>query len=325
MSFLSSSARYIEVPLKELIELSDNLGKIRLATDINEKGKVYSVKDTDISSSSVQQKFLEKGIESVNIEITPKVIEYIVEKHPERYSDKNLDPNVMLAQTDELLPNTYIRENVYDERDKIIVPKWTLLKQDTINLIKNFGVKSEYEIYEPLDIIETTLVKDKTQKNIKPHILIVDDQAYVTESLKMALEDNDLNISVCNKTDNIISFIRQIMPDIILLDINMPVMNGFQILEALGKFGALKKIPVIMLTARNMKEDIMAAIQLGAVDYIVKPFNYKIILNKIAKFLPQEKKYWIETHFAADSKNSGVSETQPEELKNKINDILDKI
>ena len=291
MTFLSENTKYIEVPLKELIELSDKLGKIRLATNINEKGKVYSVKDTDISSKSVQQKFLEKGIESVNIEITPKIIEYIVEPHPERYSDKNLDPNVMIVSREELMANTYIRENVFDDYGKKIVSKWTLLKSDTVTLIKKHGIKNEYEIYVPQEDVSKLEKSEEHKKQAKPHILIIDDQLYVTESLKMALEDNDLTVSAVNDTTNAVSLIRQLLPDLILLDINMPNMNGFQILETVSKFSNLKKIPIIMLTARNMKEDILKAIQLGAVDYIVKPFNYKLILNKISKYLPPEKKY----------------------------------
>jgi len=328
MAFISNDLKYIEVPLSELLEFKNELGKIHLATDIIEKGKVYSVKGSDLSNPTIQKKFLDKGVQNVNIEITPKIIEKIIEKHPERYSDKSLDPNVQIVPRDEIRSHVFIREDVYNENDKLIVKKWTLLKTEHINKIRDAGVKEEYEIYEPADYIEKSV--EAAEEKYKPYIMIIDDQMYVTDSLKMALEDNDLKVEAINDPNEAISKIRPNPPDIILLDINMPEMNGFEILEQLKLFGTLKDLPVIMLTARNTRNDIMKAIGLGAVDYIIKPFNYKHILRKIVKYLPEAKRNFCAAIIEKDKLNGSDFEIaeiteKEEEIKNKVEDLLNKI
>jgi putative two-component system response regulator len=70
-------------------------------------------------------------------------------------------------------------------------------------------------------------------------------------------------------------------PDLILLDIMMPVMDGFKVLYELKSSESTKEIPVIMLTADDSADNIEKAKQLGAVDYITKPFNSEIVLQKI--------------------------------------------
>ncbi|HPG31421.1 MAG TPA: response regulator [bacterium] len=325
MTLISNELKSIEISLRELIEIIEKygiekIGNIRLASDIVENGKVYTVKGSDLSNPAVQKKFIDKGVEYVNIEITPKVVENIIEKHPERYSDKNLDANVQTLPKEELRNHSYIRENVADERGKIIVKKWTQLKSDHINLIKKFGTKNEYEVYEST---ETGSAEDieRLEENSKPNILIIDDQVYVTDSLKMALEDYNFNVTAINDNTDIISKIRNSPPDIILLDINMPVMNGFELLEQMKLFGTLRNIPVIMITARNVKSDILKAINLGASDYIVKPFNYKNIIKKIAKYLPENKKNIDFNEIDVNIKDK----PKDENLTEKLNDLLGKI
>jgi len=320
MTLYSASLKYIEVPLSELLKLNEIIGKLHLATDIAQKGYVFTLKGADISKPDIIKKFLDKGIETVNIEITPKVIEHIIEKHPERYADKDLDHNVRIVGRDELEPSMVIREEVYDERGRVIVKKWEKLKADQISFIKRIGTKSEYEVYDnSLELLTDEELQN--EKEAMPKILIVDDQVYVTESLKMALEDNGLIVESLNRTKDFISFIRKSLPDIMLLDINMPDMDGYQILEEIKKFENLSRIPVIMLTARNSKEDILKAMRLGAADYIVKPFNYKQILSKINKLLPESKK--IDIFIKYDKKN--IDSISDKEINDKLNDILTAI
>jgi len=79
-------------------------------------------------------------------------------------------------------------------------------------------------------------------------------------------------------------------PALILLDIMMPEMDGFETLERLKAEPATKSIPVVMLTARLHQEDIVRAIRLGATDYIMKPFELKILVEKIRRVLKKHGK-----------------------------------
>ncbi len=73
--------------------------------------------------------------------------------------------------------------------------------------------------------------------------------------------------------------------DFVISDINMPNMNGFELLEAIRKADASKSIPVLMVTAEARKEDIVRAAQLGASGYIVKPFTKATLEEKLGKIL----------------------------------------
>ncbi len=317
MTMYSENLKSIEIYLVELLKLSGIIGKIHLAADIVQKGYVFNVKGADISNPDTIKKFLDKGIDSVQLEITPKVIEHIIEKYPERYADINLDPNVTIVEKGDLESGMVIREDVFDERGRIILKKWETLKADNISFIKKMGVKNEYEVYEKTGVLNITGSAEE-EKKYMPKVLIIDDQSYVTESLKMALEDNGLSVETLNTAVDSILYIRKNPPDLILLDINMPVMNGYQLLEELKKFNNIAVIPVVMLTARNSKNDIVKAIQLGAVDYIIKPFNYKQILHKINKFLPENKK--IDVFLKYDKKDANtISE---KEIADKLDNIL---
>ncbi len=68
-----------------------------------------------------------------------------------------------------------------------------------------------------------------------------------------------------------------------LLDINMPRLDGFQVLEKLGASGALARLPTMVLTARNRTDDITRAIGLGAKDYLSKPFDSEHLLQRVAR------------------------------------------
>ena len=75
------------------------------------------------------------------------------------------------------------------------------------------------------------------------------------------------------------------MPDLILSDVMMPKMSGFQFCEALKRDAELKKIPFIILTAKGQENDIKTGTDLGADDYITKPFSPKALLEKVAEIL----------------------------------------
>jgi DNA-binding response OmpR family regulator len=74
-------------------------------------------------------------------------------------------------------------------------------------------------------------------------------------------------------------------PDLILSDVLMPRMTGFEMLEKIKKEERLKKIPVIMLTSISMEEDVVKGLEMGASDYVVKPFSFAELAARIKKWI----------------------------------------
>lgn len=79
--------------------------------------------------------------------------------------------------------------------------------------------------------------------------------------------------------------IKSNLPDLVLLDIMMPVMNGYQVLKKMKEDDEIKNIPVIMLTAKGQERDVVTGIEMGADDYIVKPFRPAELTARIKKIL----------------------------------------
>lgn len=114
-------------------------------------------------------------------------------------------------------------------------------------------------------------------------ILVVDDEPNIVQTLKDRLELNDYNvITACNGKEGLEMALEH-LPDIVLLDVIMPVMDGLEMLETLRNDPVGMNISVIMLTARSQTEDIVRANSCGIEDYIVKPFDLSELLEKIER------------------------------------------
>ncbi len=117
---------------------------------------------------------------------------------------------------------------------------------------------------------KTSVAKKPTASKTKVKVLLVEDDAFLAGiySTKLAIE----GFTVVHAADGAagLSMAASEKPAIILLDILMPKMDGFQVLEELKKVPALRDIPVIMLTNLGQKEDVDRGIKLGAVDYLIK-------------------------------------------------------
>lgn len=79
--------------------------------------------------------------------------------------------------------------------------------------------------------------------------------------------------------------VLELRPNAMVLDINMPEMGGFGVLEALRATEGITRIPVLVLTARHASDDVQRAVSLGAKDYLTKPFNEGQLLARVARLL----------------------------------------
>ncbi|MBL7072735.1 MAG: response regulator [Candidatus Omnitrophica bacterium] len=116
-------------------------------------------------------------------------------------------------------------------------------------------------------------------------ILIVDDNPDLIAVLKVRLESFGYEVVVAEDGVKCLEKASSGKPDLILLDVLMPEMDGFQALKKLKEDDLMKTIPVIMLTAKDKLDDVAKANALGAADFIVKPFDYRIMVEKIRKIL----------------------------------------
>ncbi len=117
----------------------------------------------------------------------------------------------------------------------------------------------------------------------KKKILIVDDEPQLAGFVQMRLEANNYTVTLASDGVEGLKKVEEEKPDIVLLDIQMPHLNGFGMLIKLRDNSETRSIPVIMLTAKDASESIARALEIGADDYIVKPFDSKVLLEKIKK------------------------------------------
>jgi len=121
-------------------------------------------------------------------------------------------------------------------------------------------------------------------------ILTVDDSLTVRLVLAKAFRPFDCIVEeACNGEEGLSAAIRE-KPDLILLDLSMPVMDGVTMLRKLKADPDLQSIPVVMLTAESDRESVFLVTQLGVRDYIQKPFREDHLLERIAKIIPLQKR-----------------------------------
>ncbi|ADC89142.1 response regulator receiver protein [Thermocrinis albus DSM 14484] len=114
--------------------------------------------------------------------------------------------------------------------------------------------------------------------------LVVDDMSTMRKIVKTLL--NQLGYTNVDEAENgrdALAKLRSSSYDLVLLDWNMPEMDGLELLKAIRADDSLRHIPVIMITAEAKKENVLAAIQAGANNYIVKPFTLETLRDKLEK------------------------------------------
>lgn len=113
-------------------------------------------------------------------------------------------------------------------------------------------------------------------------ILIIEDDEAIFKELQMLLEKQGYEAVCWNLQEDIKELVKTLDPHIILLDINLPQMDGFTICSQLRSFS---KVPIIFVTSRNTDMDELCSMQMGGDDFITKPYNTSILLARIAALL----------------------------------------
>jgi len=127
------------------------------------------------------------------------------------------------------------------------------------------------------------------KKTAHVKILIVDDEPDLVSTVEYRLKFADCQVVTAANGQEGLERAASDKPDLILLDTNMPVMDGHEMLERLRADEELRHIPVIMLTARCEPQDIAAASTQGVSDYVTKPFDFAELMSKIQAALKEAK------------------------------------
>jgi two-component system KDP operon response regulator KdpE len=113
-------------------------------------------------------------------------------------------------------------------------------------------------------------------------ILVVDDERHITQLVRMNLEVEGFNVITASSGSEALDRVREDLPDLVLLDVRMPELDGFETLQLLRE---VSDVPVIMLTVRSEEEDIVRGLELGADDYVTKPFRARELSSRIRAVL----------------------------------------
>lgn len=120
---------------------------------------------------------------------------------------------------------------------------------------------------------------------LKKSIVAVDDSRIMLATLETMLGDQYM-FRGFSRAARALNFIEQFQPSLIILDIDMPEIDGYAMLKIIRENAELRNIPVIFLTSNNEKDYVIKAVKSGADDYVVKPIDKEILISKIESLLP---------------------------------------
>lgn len=119
--------------------------------------------------------------------------------------------------------------------------------------------------------------------SMKQNILLVEDEKKIADTLQIGLNENDYNVSIAYNGMDGKKLFQSNIYDLIILDINIPYINGYELCRLIRKEN--QHVPIIMLTAMNFTDSKIEGFELGADDYIVKPFEFRELLARIRALL----------------------------------------
>ena len=128
---------------------------------------------------------------------------------------------------------------------------------------------------------------DVSDVSYKKRIVAVDDSNVVLKTLKNMLDKEEYDLHAFSTGTRALEYLVQKdkIPDLIILDIEMPIMSGYDVLDRIKKTPYLRRVPVIFLTSNNQKKEVMKAVTDGVKDYMVKPIEKDVLLKKIHSLL----------------------------------------
>ncbi len=133
----------------------------------------------------------------------------------------------------------------------------------------------------------------------KAHILVVEDEPDIVDVIRYNLEQEGFTVTAAATGEEAIEKAVDLHPNLILLDLMLPGMDGFDVCRTLKTEHETSSLPVIMITAKSEESDIITGLELGADDYVTKPFRPKVLVARVRNVL---RRYSLPPHKESDSK-----------------------
>jgi two-component system phosphate regulon response regulator PhoB len=124
---------------------------------------------------------------------------------------------------------------------------------------------------------------------VKPRILIVEDESALVEILRYNLEKEGFDVSTATDGEEALTAIEEQRPDLVILDWMLPLVSGLEICRQLRRKGDTRDLPIIMLTARGEEADRVRGLEVGADDYVAKPFSPSELIARVRAVLRRAK------------------------------------
>jgi two-component system phosphate regulon response regulator PhoB len=129
----------------------------------------------------------------------------------------------------------------------------------------------------------------------KVSILIVEDEPEIAELVRFHIQREGFNATIVHSGRTALSMIEREPPDLVLLDLMLPDVDGLELCRRLKRKPETREIPILMLTAKGDEADIVAGIELGAHDYVTKPFSPKVLMARVKNILRRETEEVVES------------------------------
>jgi DNA-binding response OmpR family regulator len=117
-------------------------------------------------------------------------------------------------------------------------------------------------------------------------VLIVDDEPNIVTSLEFLMRGSDYEVQVAHNGEEALRLVETLRPDVVLLDVMMPLRSGFEVCQKIRENPALQDVKIIMLTAKGRDAEKEKGLDLGANAYVTKPFSTKELMNTVRGLLP---------------------------------------
>jgi len=127
--------------------------------------------------------------------------------------------------------------------------------------------------------------KTKILQTQKRKVLVIDDDPNIVGLVKTLLDTTKINFVALDLDSKLVEEIKKESPDVILLDIMMPNINGFDLCKMIKSEKEIKNIPIIFMSAKDHIADKIKALNCGGVDYVIKPFNPFVLEDKIIQLV----------------------------------------
>lgn len=124
---------------------------------------------------------------------------------------------------------------------------------------------------------------------LRERILIVEDEEDIIDLVRYNLEKEGYQVTGVTSGEKALQVIKEKTPDLVLLDLMLPGMDGIEVCRKIKAEPKIAHLPVIMLTAKSEEADIVAGLELGAEDYVTKPFSPKVLISRIRNVLRRQK------------------------------------